>query len=225
MRFIFLILIFIFGISGCGVTIKDKVWNNISELREFVVYGKDDNMSITLMCGRREVDYKYDGFSTNLIPFGVITVKHNDSTNIKEGRYVLYVGTEKFEGLFEKNPYDSSFVSDIGKVVDKNNNISIDVYFNDIKTSMKLNSVDDDWDIETKDLVNILIKNRLKELKSLVINGEFQGEIFFKIIDDYDNFVSDFYYYISVIGRKDEKLSMLVSPLTGEILAENLINF
>ena len=81
------------------------------------------NWKCTLLFGKqREVDYKYDGFSTNLIPFGVITVKHNDSTNIKEGRYVLYVGTEKFEGLFEKNPYDSSFVSDIGKVVDKNNN-------------------------------------------------------------------------------------------------------
>ena len=41
-------------------------------------------------------------------------------------------------------------------------------------------------------------------------------------MDDYDRVASDYYYYVSVVGRKGSSINMIISPITGEILASNL---
>ena len=62
--------------------------NNIAEIREFVVFGQNDNLSASLMCGKREIDYKMDGYATSLIEFGVITIifKNQDKNQLKNAR-------------------------------------------------------------------------------------------------------------------------------------------
>jgi len=221
-KFVFFLIFSVFLFSGCQSGLEKQIWDNIAECREFVMVAKDDRFSISLACGEREIDYKMDGYANELIPFGVITVTvcNIEGFVVDGSRFILYVGTEKYSGNFEQNPFDKTLVADIGVIVDKNKNISIDVLSGEEKYSLKFNKVDEDWCVNKEDCVKILIEQYKKQLKSFC-NDVFEGEVYIKIIDDYDNMSSDFYYYVSVIGRGGSSLNILISPKTAEVLASN----
>ncbi len=222
MKFVFFIVIVVSFLTGCTGRVKDYVWNNLAEMVDFVVEGRNENVSVELMCGRREVEYTIDGVATALIPYGVITVDFfDDNMDIDECKYILYVGVKKYEGDFQKNPYDETWVADIGEVVNCNANISVDVIIVDNKYSLKLQNTSRDWRVSSQDAVDMLIKNYKDKLKDFVKDSEFMGEIYIKIINDGDNYTSDYYYYISVVGVDGRSFSFLLSPKSNEILASN----
>ena len=219
MGLFFCLLCGLMFLSGCDAKLEQNIWDNVAEYRQFVVFGDNDNMSVTFMCGKREVDYKSDGVATDLIPFGVITITLDRNIPIDTMNYVLYVGTEKYTGDLQQNPFDKTLVADIGKIVDQTQNISIDVILNGEKYSLKLNRIDNDWVVSMHDCVKIFVDKYKEDIKSFVNKNVFEGEVYLKIIDDYDKHKSDFYFYISFISRQGSSISMLISPKTGEILA------
>ena len=83
MKFIFFVMIICSLLGGCSLGLENKIYNNLSEIVDFVVCGDSDAMSVSFMCGRREVEYKINGYSTELIPYGVLCVSlKNDDENI-----------------------------------------------------------------------------------------------------------------------------------------------
>lgn len=198
------------------------VRNNIAEYREFVVYGQDDGVSASLMCGEREVDYKINGVVTELIEFGVLTINAEDEVLLQDGvEYVLFVGTQKYIGELQKNPFDGTLVADIKEVVDKNCNISVLIKFASGDISIRLQKVDEDWIIDSEDCVKILMSKYGEELKKFINNGVFEGEVYIKIMQDNMFAINDFYYLISVYGKDGKSINVIVSPISGEILASN----
>lgn len=224
MRIFFFMLLCLGFLSGCSGHLENLLNENIAEERQFVLYGEDEVVQSTLMCGRREKEYKLNGYATELIEFGVLTIIYTDMDSLKfeNAEYKLYIGMEKYEGMLEKNPFDNTLVADIKKIIDKNSNVLLEVYLDNEKfSSMKLNIIDEEWKINYTDCIEVLIDNYTKELKSMISNKTFLGEVYIKIINDYDEYMSDFYYYISVLGRSGQKISVLINPKNGEILASN----
>lgn len=222
MKFIFFVILICSLFSGCGVGLKNKVYNNLSEMVDFVVVGVADDVSVSLMCGRREVDYKINGVSTELVPYGVLTLCLGEELDSSmEVKYVLFVGTKKFQGEMQKNPYDSTWVADIKTIIDKNENISIEISVGQEMFSLKLKPVDGDWIITSNEVVDILIKEYKNELKNMVLDGVLEGEIYIKLINEQTIEYYRYYYYVSVVDRKGGSLNFLLSPKTKEILASN----
>jgi len=218
---IFLLIIFCLCCLGCSKGLVQDLNNNISEVREFVVFGERENIMATLTCGYREDVYKIDGVSNNLIPFGVITVFVDGSYwNNKNVEYNLFVGTEKYSGFFEVNPFDESYVVDLKKIVDRNQNILLEVICGYDKTSIKLHNVDDNWKMKSRDCLNVVAKHYKNELKSFYKKGNFEGEVYIKILNNKPH-LNQFYYYVSIIGRDGKSINMVMSPVTSEILASN----
>ena len=207
-------------LCGCDIGLKNKVYNNIAEIVDFVVVGGGDNLSISLMCGRREMEYKSDGVATELIPYGVLTL-YVDDKDITQVEYVLFVGTIKYQGNMQKNPYDSSWVADIKTSVDKSENIRVDIIIDNTKSSYKLKCVSDEWAVFSKDLIGLLIDDYSDVLKGFVIDGAFEGEVYIKLINEYELHSEHYYYYVSVVARKGGSFNILVSPITKEVLASS----
>ncbi|MGN0960934.1 MAG: hypothetical protein ACI4PF_01895 [Christensenellales bacterium] len=222
MKFIFFVfLVTSMFFSGCTSSMEKLVKSNISEFREFVVYGKDNDISVSLMCGVRENEYKINGYATELIEFGVITVNLKEDLNKDNAIYVLFVGTKKYEGDLTINPFDNTLVADIKKIVDKNANISIIIRFEEREIPLKLQNVDTDWAISSDDCIKILVKKYSDKLKTFVNNRVFEAEVYVKIMNDEKDLVQDFYFLASVYGRNGKSINIILSPLTGEILASN----
>lgn len=225
MKFIFFVGIVCMSIIGCDLKLSNTVWNNVAEIAEFVVCGEVDNISVSLMCGRREVSYSLDGVANQLIPYGIITVFVPEDMVVENINYTIFVGVDKFEGVMEKNPYDNSWAADIKTMVNKNENISIDLYCNGAKYSTKLKLIDDNWIISTNEIIDkILIADYKEQVKSFIKDGKFAAEVFVKLINDRDNGNSQYYCFVSIQGRDDNTISILVSPQTAEVLASSLIS-
>lgn len=209
-------------LGGCSLGLETKIYNNLSEIVDFVVCGENETMSVSLMCGRREVEYKINGYSTELIPYGVLCVSlKNDDENIGNVDYVLFVGTIKYQGNMQKNPYDGTWVADIKTIIDKNENISVDIVINETKTSFKLKAVNEEWKVSSNEVVRILVDKYKEQLKKMVIDGVFEGEVYIKLITDTEGYSLQYYYYVAVVDRKGGSFNFLVSPKTKEILASN----
>lgn len=224
MKFIFFMLILgSLFVGGCQSSIEKKIWENVAEIRQFVVCGESEECFATLMCGLREVDYKIDGYANDLIDFGVITIVFNeDGLKSQQAEFVLFVGTKKYSGELVKNPFDNTLVADIKEIVDQSQNISLEIYIDDTKiSSLKLRNVGSEWQIKYEDCVDILLNNYKAQVKSFVNNGKFEGEVYLKIMNAYELSVKDFYYYVSIVGRTGGSISMIVCPETGNVLASN----
>ena len=220
MKFIFFVIMASMLLSGCNIGLKNKVYNNISEMVDFVVVGGDDNMSISLMCGRRELEYKSNGIATQLIPYGVLTL-YGVGEDVKEVDYVLFVGTIKYQGDMQKNPYDSSWVADMKTVVDESENISVDILIDNAKVSYKLKSASKEWEVASKDLIDLLIDDYSDILKEFIKDGVFEGEVYIKLINEYEMYANHYYYYVSIVERNGGSFNILVSPTTKEVLASS----
>lgn len=225
MKFVFFVMIICSFFCGCNVKLKNMLKDNIAEIVDFVVCGEVDCLQVSLMCGKRECEYSLNGIAEELIPYGILTVYINDEDEeIKEVCYSIFVGVNKYEGIMKKNPYDNSLMADIKKVVDSKDNISVDIYINDSKYSTKLNKVDKEWIVNANMIINnILVVDYKEQVKYFIKDGEFVGEVYIKLIDDYDKSVGRYYYYVSIQGRDGSSMSLLISPQTAEVLASNLI--
>lgn len=220
MKFIFFVLIAMFAFSGCS---KNKyIESNIAEIREIIYEGKNEDLNVSLICGEREEDYKLNGYATPLIEFGVITFEiKNDNLGTENAKFILYVGTEKYNGDLQKNPFDGTLVADVKKKILLESGVSVKILLDDYEKEIKLTRLDINWNISANDVKEIISKEFKKEIDSIVIDKEFNGEIYIKILNDADIYVGDYYWYVSIISRSGGKLNAIISRETGEILSMN----
>ena len=97
----------------------------------------------------------------------------------------------------------------------------MDIIVNETKTSFKLKAVNEEWKVSSNEVVRILVDKYKEQLKKMVIDGVFEGEVYIKLITDTEGYSSQYYYYVAVVDRKGASFNFLVSPKTKEILASN----
>lgn len=215
----FLMCICCLSLYGCGGSgVYKELLNNIAEVRQFVMVGGDENIGVSLMCGKRESVYKIDGIATELVEFGVITV--STDVDVDAGVFTLFSGTQKYTGELIKNPFDGTLVADIKSVVDEKLNTSIVIGLGEKEYSFKLKSVGENWKYSTNDILEKFAKDYGDKIRTVYIDNKMQGEVYLKIMND-GGLSQDFYYLISMYGRSGEYIRVIYSPITGEILASN----
>ena len=207
--------------SSCTSRLDTMVINNISEERIFVLEGRSDGVMAELMCGYRESDYNVNGYSSQLIEFGILTIRFVDSQEFDSVNYTLFVGVDKFSGEMQKNPFEDSYVVDLKTIIDDRQNILIEIDADAVVYCMKMFSPMIEWTIDSRRALDIFIDKYSRELKLLVGDNAFGGEIYIKIVGDYDKYGAEYMYYVSCVDRQGECLSMIVSPKTGNILASS----
>lgn len=224
MKFFFIVLLlFSFSLFGCKSKYDQILKDNTAELRMFLLQGSNDNVEGTLICGKREKDYVINGYATELIEFGVITFKLNnlEDYDYSNAHYVLFVGTTRYDGKLERNPFDDTLVADIKKIINPDENVTTKLNIGNYSVEMKMFFVGKDWRINYNDVYNIIIKNYKPQLDLISSDNIFNGEVYIKIINDADKYKGDYYWYVIIVSRNGEKLTMIISPISGEILAQN----
>ena len=220
MKIFFLILIIQTLIVGCTSKYESLLINNISEARQFIYVGEVDGIKTSFVCGCRESEYVANGVSTPLIDFGVITFKLPKDIELNKSiaQYVLSVGTSRYDGLLETNPFDGSLVADIGKVVSKNDVASVKIIAGEFVKNIPLTLISDDWKVQYLDVIDIACKNYKNELRSFVKDNIFRGEVYIKMIEGEDE---NYYWYFNVISMDGQNISLLIST-SGELLTSNV---
>lgn len=214
-----LLIISCFGLCGCNKEYK-LANNSIAEIRYNIFAGSNDNLSITFMSGQREKDYVINGYNTDLVDFGVITITINnpeiDTTN---SSVALTIDTLRYEEVLEKNPFDGTLVADIGVVVNNNiNNMSAKVFIGESVDEITLTNLSYDWEVDCNKALKLACNELSNELSPLMTN-EFLGEVYIKIIEDTIS-NNGHLWYVNFISRDGIQHSVIIDPSSSEILAK-----
>lgn len=213
---LFMCLFFLFGCknNNSGQT-SNKYESYLSEYRKNLFMNKTSTYLVTLTSGMRESDYNMNGEKTNLVDFGVITVKFDKLFAGSKLQFELKVDNDTYVGEFERNPYDNSFVYDIGKQVGDNS--VINVYIVDFDERLDLKCVSNNWQYNYKEALNIFTNNHKNQIESLTKDNNLQGEIYIKIVAENNN-LNDIYWYCLLVSNNGQMFASLISVNTGEIL-------
>lgn len=177
-------------------------------------------MSFT--CGVRESDFKLDGYHTDTVEFGVLTVElPKDVEYSGSATFKLNYNNKVTSGKLEQNPFDLSLMADIGFIVQDVNSVDVSFTMGNNTTSITLNDVTSNFNYNYMSAYDIFIKHSENELKQFVVDNKFMAEVYIKIMHD-NSIDSGYYYLVRVIGVKGTVLSAIINPITGEILAKTV---
>lgn len=209
-------------LSGC---FSNKYYNlsvnKLAENRHNLYYGENESVETTLITGTRESDYVINGYCTQSIEFGVVTFKLLASVEFAGNPlYSLTVGTTRYDGALEQNPFDGTYVADVKTLINSTEKIIAKLMMGDFVQEIELVSVTSNWQINYDQALEIACKELKSDLEGFMDNGEFAGEVYVKIIndDDVDNKV--YYWYVNFVNRSGKNVAVIIDPNTKEILAK-----
>lgn len=214
-----LICLSCFVFIGCNKYLN-VTKNSLSEIRHNIFTGSSDNFDITFMSGKREKNYVINGYNTELIDFGVLTVTlKNPNLNYTNSSFALTINTLRYENILERNPFDDTLVADIGVLVNSDvTTINLRLIVDNVSEDIILTNISCDWKVDYNSALKIATKQLSEELKPYITN-EFLGETYIKIIPDTIN-NKDYLWYVHFVSRDGHKHSVLINPTTKEILAK-----
>jgi len=223
MKFFLILIASLVIFSSCTNKYENLLKSNTAEVREFLMEGNGKDIKVSLICGKREKDYKINGYASELIEFGVLTfeLENIDEYDENLANFVLLVGTTRYDGSLEKNPFDDTLVADIKKIINHNENVVAKIIIGDYSQEIKLKCVNNDFKVTSDDVYKIVASTYKKQLELINSNNVFNGEIYIKILNDADMYKGDYYWYVTLVTRKGGKVSLIISPYTAEILASN----
>lgn len=219
-KLILCILFCCFCLSGCS-----KIYNltkkNLAEIRYNIFTGDSDNFHITFMSGQREKDYVINGYNSELINFGVVTISlKNETLDTTNSNFALTINTLRYEDILEKNPFDGTLVADIGTIVDNEiKSITIKVFIDKIIEEITLTNISYNWNVDYNDALKIACKSLSEELTPLLTN-EFLGEAYIKIIEDTIENKDNYLWYVNFVSRNGIQHSIIIDPITSKVLAK-----
>lgn len=217
---IFICPLFLFGCNNANL--KAIVNEKLSEVRFNLFSASSDEINIKFTSGFREDPYILNGKSENKKEFGVITVKFLKSlpsTNASPN-FVITIEDMDFDGVFELNPFDQTYVQDIETFVLDDSNVTIKIMFGELNFETSLKNVSKEFSINHKDALNIFIKEFEKDINLLLKNGK-DFEVYVKIISDPNFSLDKNYFYVCLISNSGISFSLIIDPLSGQILAKN----
>lgn len=203
-------------IVGCGqANLNDYSHEHISEYRKNLFVAKTGLFTATFTSGEREENYVMDGTKTNLVDFGVLTVKFNGQLDDDSPQFELKINDKTFADNLERNPYDGSFVYDTLCQVDDAS--SVELYLVDLDQREKLVCVSNNWSADYKEAINIFSQKYSKELSSHTSKGNLQGEVYVKIVST-DKSLDNIYWYVLCVCKNGDMYASLIDPNTKVIL-------
>ena len=217
---IFICPLFLFGCNSANL--KAIVNEKLSEVRFNLFSASNDEINIKFTSGFREDPYILNGKSENKKEFGVITVKflkNLPNTNASPN-FVITIEDMDFDGVFELNPFDQTYVQDIETFVLDDSNVTIKIMFGELNFETSLKNVSKEFSINHKDALNIFIKEFEKDINLLLKNGK-DFEVYVKIISDPNFSLDKNYFYVCLISNSGISFSLIIDPLSGQILAKN----
>lgn len=211
-----------FCFFGCGNNQNLIIQEKLSEVRYNLFMCQNDEVVVKFSSGFREDPYILNGKSENKKEFGIITVKFLKNIPNKSSlpTFVITISDMDFDGEFELNPFDQTYVQDIETFVLDESSVYIKISFGDFSFESSLKNVSKDFVINHKDALNTFVKTYQKDIQQILKSGG-DFEIYVKIINDPSLEIDKNYFYVCLISTIGESYSVVIDPQNGNILAKN----
>ena len=207
--------------SACGADKIDLVKANIAEVRYNVFSGENEEYTATFMSGERENPYIVNGVKEDIVEFGMLTIKYKSSDMPIVAQYTLKIDEQEFKGNLEYNKYDGTLMVDIGKIVSDNAVIELTVTTDNGDSKCTISPKTENLEITWASALEIAVEEFGDEINDFITKGNFNGEVYIKIITDLNSSFDDYYWYVSIVGSNGNSMGVIIDPHSGEVIAKN----
>ena len=216
---IFGVIVFVFVSSlcllACNKSIEEIISGQVSEYREDFFFASSDDGSVSFTDGQREIDFVTNGMPTKLVDFGVLVFK-TDKDFGDSPKFKFLVNDKVYEGNFERNPFDNTYVVDLLVRVNSQDKLVFSMPEYGVN-EITLQCLSKDWEISCSKALDIFCKNNSSKLQEYVDKDNFEGEIFIKIVADKKQ-PDNIYWYVLCVCQDGNVISNLISVTSGEIV-------
>lgn len=222
-KFLYVLLMLpMFLFAGCSNNnLFNLAKNNIAEARYNLYVGETENLKVMLTSGIRESDYVINGYCSDPCDFGVLTFNFKTQITLPETvNYVLTVGTVRFDGVLEQNPYDGSYVCDVKTIVNSSDVVSAKIIAGEFVESVELTCVNQNWNVDYIKALNLACDELNQKISTFIENDQFLGECYIKILNDDELGANCYYWYVNFVSRKGENYACIIDPISNEIMAK-----
>lgn len=217
------LLVGVLTLTACAKT-NINLADYLIEERYNLFTAEDNLYCATLSTGMRETDYNMDGVKTELIPFGVLTLKRKDNGPMANDtyNYRVTIGENAYTGTMEKS-FDNSYTVDIGTNTDGQENINVVITFTGYTFNRELQNTSSEFSVDKTTALEIANKELKENLKQLGKDKNTGIEVVMKIVNDYSSAeIKNYYWYIGVVTTNADTLGVLIDAKTGEIIAKKV---
>ena len=225
-KFYFLFLVIVFCsliVVSCSDNTYVLLKNNISEIREKLYTYRDEEIYVNLMTGQRESDYLANGVSTPKINFAKINLQFYDQNykyNERKVDYTVEIDGVSYSGAMLNNPYDNSFVVDLGIKIDNDESIIINFTIDNSVKNVELTLTNADWKINAYTALEVVGNDLREYIQQFVENNSLKAEVFIKIV--YQGNYNNWFWHIQIVSENGAKLSEIIDINNGEIISKNI---
>lgn len=211
-----LILLVAIMFVGCGKTTKDFVLENMSELTKTFYYAENEELSVSLSSGQREINYAMDGRTSDKTDFALVSVKFSNPTSLQEINAKIDIGSEKLTKTLEYNPLNALFMCDLERFVGDGMNVSVEI---DGK-SLVLENLSKNFGVKWDEAIVIAVKNLHSEIEKERKFANLGAECYLKVMGKEVNNFDDFFWCFTIVNIKNENFSIIISTTDGSVLAK-----
>lgn len=229
-KFLIIILSAIVGTTGLIKVMqpngKQFALNSLSEIRYNIFGGNTDAFGATLMTGERETPYILDGVPQELIEFGIITLHFKIPTSSFNGNpsFRLTIDDTYYDGEFERNPFDNTYVADIKTKTYDDSNVYLLVEWDNLYETTKLEPRSITWELDWEAALEKALDNT-DIINKLIVDGVLQAEVHVQIIGDPQGVSDKYFWYVSIYGRNGSVVTVVIDPLTGQIVTKRVVEY
>ena len=208
-----LVLVSIMCLYGCENEVDLTVY--VSQYRENIFEGENENYKLTLYIERREEPFIADAFVGNLE--NVVIAKIESKTESVDGVKIFFnIDNKDYEGQFKYNPIKARFTSEI-KVenLPKNKEFQVVIESNGEKQDIQLTSKVNEKTLTPKDILKSIASYDKNTVNTLFKGDKVNSEIHVRLLrNDNKN-----YYYVGFVSKNNKTIAYLVDGESAEILA------
>lgn len=203
-----LLLAFPLALAGCGK--KYDYTAHISELRSDIFRAETEEFSLTLSCVSREYPYAADGIAcprTDIVEISLVPVS--------AAEYSVFFTTPAGEQGGEaslRNAFGDYFYSESVTAFPEGS-VSVRVTWDGETRGIAATSVKSDETLTPEAALEKAVASE-KDRIARMTDGVFLGEFHVRLLRRDKN-----YYYVGIVDRDGETLSLLLDSVTGEVLA------
>lgn len=209
---------------ACGEkkTTQDILNESVSSRQTACYAGGDENYSVSLTTLTQEQVFVADGKVGDLKTVTTLQIKPLKAMEDVKMSYCLVGENGKIEGNAEKNVLGTAYVARIDDVspIGKIKEVTVKIGEGEEAKEVTFVLEDKMQDMKTPDEALTIAYNHFKDKIDAQIAGEngFEREIYIRFVNDRKNAQSEYYWYVAFVASRNDDMSVLIDPKTGEIV-------
>lgn len=214
LSFVFVICLSVL-LFGCGTQAVSKIERNMSETTEVYYLGECEDFYCTLSSGTRERDYLLNGFSTEKVPFSLLTLNFFEQSELNIIKVDFVVDENQQEVELERHPISGQFMVDLEKQIGNDKSVSV-IYNNKTCTFENLSK---EFKVGYKKAIKIGAKLFEKQILKNQSFGTLGCEGYLKVVDKKSGKYDQVFWAFSIIDSDGKSWSAIISTEDGKILS------